>query len=111
MGRKSKAQQYDLVELIVSKHDGGKNTVVYVTDEVNRWLEENGLKIKFSRESIRRVIKTHTVPVCSGVCIGRGCSNRLDTIFGFRQRRNLRLSPCMPFLIQTEMRRRCEAVP
>ena len=59
MGRKSKAQQYDLVELIVSKHDGGKNTVVYVTDEVNRWLEENGLKIKFSRESIRRVIKTH----------------------------------------------------
>ena len=59
MGRKSKAQQYGLVELIVSKHDGGKNTVVYVTDEVNRWLEENGLKIKFSREAIRRVIKTH----------------------------------------------------
>lgn len=59
MGRKSKAQQYDLIELIVSKHDGGKNTVVYVTDEVNRWLAENGLKIKFSRESIRRVIKTH----------------------------------------------------
>lgn len=59
MGRKGKAEQYGLIELIVSKHDGGKNTVVYVTQEVNRWLEENGLKIKFSREAIRRVIKTH----------------------------------------------------
>ena len=59
MGRHSKAQDNGLVELIVSKSDGGKNTIVYVTDEVNRYLEENGLKVRFSRESIRRVIKSH----------------------------------------------------
>ena len=51
MGRKSKAQQYGLVELIVSKHDGGKNTVVYVTDEVNRWLEEK--KFLLRRNQLR----------------------------------------------------------
>lgn len=59
MGRKSKAIENGLVELIVSKSDGGKNTIVYVTDEVNRYLEANGLKVRFSRESIRRVIKTN----------------------------------------------------
>ena len=59
MGRHSKAQDNGLVELIVTKSDGGKNTIVYVTDEVNRYLEENGLKVRFSRESIRRVIKSH----------------------------------------------------
>jgi len=59
MGRHSKAQDNDLVQLIVSKSDGGKNTIVYVTEEVNRYLEENGLKVRFSREAIRRVIKSH----------------------------------------------------
>lgn len=59
MGRKSKAQELGLIELIVDKHDGGRNTIVYVTDEVNRYLEENGLHVRFSRESIRRVIKSH----------------------------------------------------
>lgn len=59
MGRKSKAQELGLIELIVDKHDGGRNTIVYVTDEVNKYLEENGLHVRFSRESIRRVIKSH----------------------------------------------------
>lgn len=59
MGRKSKAVENDLVELIIDKSNGGKNTIVYVTEEVNRYLEDNGLHVRFSRESIRRVIKTH----------------------------------------------------
>lgn len=59
MGRKSKAVELGLVELIVDKHNGGRNTIVYVTEEVNKYLEENGLHVRFSRESIRRVLKTH----------------------------------------------------
>lgn len=59
MGRKTKAVENGLVELIVEKWDGGKNTVVYVTEEVNKALEEKGLHVTFSRESIRRVIKSH----------------------------------------------------
>lgn len=59
MGRKSVAVKEGLVELIVKEWEGGKNTIVYVTEEVNRKLEEKGLKVLFSRESIRRVIKTH----------------------------------------------------
>ncbi len=59
MGRKSKAIENGLVDLIIDKRAGGKNTIVYVTQEVNQWLEDNGLKVRFSRESIRRVIKSH----------------------------------------------------
>lgn len=59
MGRKGKAEQNDLVELIIDKWEGGKNTIVYVTEEVNRLIEEKGLKVTFSRESIRRVVKTY----------------------------------------------------
>lgn len=59
MGRKSKAQQNGLVELIVGHWEGGRNTIVYVTEEVNRRLQEMGMHVTFSRESIRRVIKTH----------------------------------------------------
>ena len=59
MGRKAKATENGLVELIVDKWDGGKNTIVYVTEEVNKVLEEKGLHVTFSRESIRRVIKSH----------------------------------------------------
>ncbi|MCR4579441.1 MAG: DUF3486 family protein [Treponema sp.] len=59
MGRKAKATENGLVELIVDKWDGGKNTIVYVTEEVNKILEEKGLHVTFSRESIRRVIKSH----------------------------------------------------
>lgn len=59
MGRKAKATENGLVELIVDKWDGGKNTIVYVTQEVNKILEEKGLHVTFSRESIRRVIKSH----------------------------------------------------
>ena len=59
MGRKSKAMENDLVELIVDKWEGGKNTIVYVTEDVNRILQEKGLKITFSREAIRRVIRSH----------------------------------------------------
>lgn len=59
MGRKPKAQEHDLVELIIDKWEGGKNTIVYVTEDVNRILLEKGLHVTFSREAIRRVIKSH----------------------------------------------------
>ncbi len=59
MGRKSVAQKNGLVELIVGQWEGGRNTIVYVTEEVNRKLQEMGMHVTFSRESIRRVIKTH----------------------------------------------------
>lgn len=59
MGRKSKALENDLVELIIDKWEGGKNTIIYVTEDVNKILQEKGLKITFSRESIRRVIRSH----------------------------------------------------
>lgn len=59
MGQKSKVQQLDLTEYVIEKWDGGKNTIVYVTDEVNKKLKENGCKITISRESIRRALKTH----------------------------------------------------
>lgn len=59
MGRKSTAETNGLVELIVDKWDGGKKTIVYVTEEVNRVMQEKGLHVTFSRESIRRVIRSH----------------------------------------------------
>ncbi|MGF7110483.1 virulence-associated protein VagC, partial [Treponema pedis] len=59
MGVKSKAEQNGLVELIIDKWDGGKNTIVYVTEEVNKKIKELGLKVTISREGIRRVIKSH----------------------------------------------------
>lgn len=59
MGRKSKAVQNDLVELIIDKWEGGKNTIVYVTEDVNKILQDKGLHVTFSRESIRRIIKSH----------------------------------------------------
>ena len=51
MGAKSKAQENGLVELIIDKWEGGKNTIVYVTEEVNKKLQELGLTVIFSRES------------------------------------------------------------
>jgi hypothetical protein len=59
MGRKGKIEEAGLVELVAEKWDGGKKTIVYVTDEVNSWLEANGFKLTVSREAIRRVIKDH----------------------------------------------------
>lgn len=60
MGRKSKASQHNgLQELIIDKWDGGKKTIVFVTEEVNTYLKENGYKVTLSRESIRRVVKSH----------------------------------------------------
>lgn len=59
MGAKSKAEENGLVELIVDKWEGGKKTVVWVTQEVNREIQARGLHVTFSRESIRRVIRTH----------------------------------------------------
>ena len=59
MGRKSTAEMNGLVELIVDKWDGGRKTIVYVTKEVNEVLREKGLHVTFSRESIRRVIRSH----------------------------------------------------
>jgi hydroxylamine reductase (hybrid-cluster protein) len=57
VGQKSKAVQYGLKELIAEKWDGGKKTIVYVTEEVNEWLKQNGYKITVSREAIRRAVR------------------------------------------------------
>ena len=59
MGQKSKADQYGLKELIAEKWDGGKKTIVYVTEEVNEWLLKNGFKITVSREAIRRAVRSY----------------------------------------------------
>ena len=59
MGQKSKADQYGLKELIIEKWDGGKKTVVYVTNEVNEQLRQEGLKITVSREAIRRFVRSY----------------------------------------------------
>ena len=59
MGQKSKADQYGLKELIAEKWDGGKKTIVYVTEEVNDWLKQNGYKITVSREAIRRAVRNY----------------------------------------------------
>lgn len=59
MGAKSKAEEHGLVELIIDAWEGGKNTIVYVTEEVNKKIQELGLKVTISREGIRRVIKSH----------------------------------------------------
>jgi hypothetical protein len=59
MGAKSKAEEYGLKELIAEKWDGGKKTIVYVTEEVNDWLRENGYKITVSREAVRRAVRSY----------------------------------------------------
>jgi len=59
MGMKSKAEQYGLKELIAEKWDGGRKTLVYVTEEVNEWLSQNGYKITVSREAIRRAVRSY----------------------------------------------------
>jgi len=59
MGQKSKADQFGLKELIAEKWDGGKKTIVYVTEEVNEYLKQNGFKLTVSREAVRRVVRSH----------------------------------------------------
>jgi predicted ribosome quality control (RQC) complex YloA/Tae2 family protein len=59
MGQKSKAEQYGLKEIIAEKWDGGKNTVVWVTEKTNEYLQQNGFKITISREAIRRTIRNY----------------------------------------------------
>jgi len=59
MGQKGKPEQYGLTEFIVDKWEGGKKTIVYVTDAVAKEIEKRGLNIQISREAIRRVVKTH----------------------------------------------------
>ena len=59
MGRKSKADLYGLKEIIAKNWEGGKNTVVYVAEATNKYLEENGYKITVSREAIRRAVRSY----------------------------------------------------
>jgi F0F1-type ATP synthase membrane subunit b/b' len=59
MGAKSKAEEYGLKELIAEKWDGGKKTIVYVTEEVNEWLRQNGYKFTVSREAVRHAIRNY----------------------------------------------------
>lgn len=59
MGRKGKPESLGLQEFIIAKWEGGKNTIVYVTDEVAKKIQETGCHVTISREAIRRVIKSH----------------------------------------------------
>jgi hypothetical protein len=59
VGQKSKADQYGLKEIIAEKYGGGKNTIVYVTEETNKWLAANGYKITVSREAVRHAIRNY----------------------------------------------------
>lgn len=59
MGRKGKPETLGLQEFIIDKWEGGKNTIVYVTDEVAKKMQETGCHVTISREAIRRVIKSH----------------------------------------------------
>jgi hypothetical protein len=59
VGQKSKADQYGLKEIIATHWDGGKNTIVYVTDKTNEHLKQNGLKLTVSREAVRHAIRSY----------------------------------------------------
>jgi hypothetical protein len=59
MGQKSKADQYGLKQIIAEKWDGGKKTIIYVTEETNKYLKDNGFKITVSREAIRRAVRSY----------------------------------------------------
>ena len=59
MGQKSKANQFGLKEIIAKHWDGGKNTIVFVTEKVNEQLKRDGLTITISREAIRRSIRSY----------------------------------------------------
>jgi len=59
MGQKSKAVQHGLKEIIAKQWNGGKNTIVYVTEKVNEYLKQNGLTITVSREAIRRAVRSY----------------------------------------------------
>jgi len=58
MGRKSKAVEHGLKEIIAKHWNGGKNTIVYVTDKINEQLKRDGLTITISREAIRRAVRS-----------------------------------------------------
>ena len=59
MGQKSKADQFGLKEIIAKHWDGGKKTIVFVTDKVNEQLKQDGLTITVSREAIRRAVRSY----------------------------------------------------
>jgi galactitol-specific phosphotransferase system IIB component len=59
MGQKSKAVQHGLTEIIAKQWDGGKNTIVFVTEKVNEYLKQNGLTLTVSREAVRHVIRSY----------------------------------------------------
>jgi len=59
MGQKSKAVQHGLTEIIAKQWDGGKNTIVFVTEKVNEYLKQNGLTLTVSREAVRHAIRNY----------------------------------------------------
>jgi len=105
MGQKSKANQYGLKELIAEKWDGGKKTIVYVTDEVNEWLKENGYKITVSREAIRRAVRSYEdeiADVRKGVEMSKAMAEVFKDHPGTEQSEAMLM--CLAGLITKEMR-------
>ncbi|MDR0501860.1 MAG: DUF3486 family protein [Treponema sp.] len=59
MGQKSKADRYGLKEIIIKNYAYGKNTVAFVTEQLNEELKQKGLILTVSREAVRRVVRSH----------------------------------------------------
>jgi rhamnose utilization protein RhaD (predicted bifunctional aldolase and dehydrogenase) len=105
MGAKSKAEQYGLKELIAEKWDGGKKTIVYVTEEVNEWLKQNGYKITVSREAVRHAIRGYEdeiADVRKGVEISKAMAEVFKDHPGTEQSEAMLM--CLSGLVTKELR-------
>jgi hypothetical protein len=105
MGAKSKAEQYGLTELIAEKWDGGKKTIVYVAEEVNDWLKQNGYKITVSREAVRHAIRSYEdeiADVRKGVEISRAMAEVFKDHPGTEQSEAMLM--CLSQLVTKELR-------
>ncbi|MCL1813400.1 MAG: DUF3486 family protein [Treponema sp.] len=105
MGQKSKADQYGLKELIAEKYDGGKKTIVYVTEEVNEYLKQNGYKITVSREAVRHAIRNYEdeiADVRKGVEISKAMAEVFKDHPGTEQSEAMLM--CLAQLVTKELR-------
>jgi hypothetical protein len=105
VGQKSKAVKHDLKELIIEKYDGGKNTIIYVTEELNKHLQQNGLKITISREAIRRAVRSYedeVADVRKSIEISKAMAEVLKDHPGTEQSESMLM--CIASLIAKEIR-------